>query len=273
MNKYFVVGSDPEAFVRNSSGVLVSAIGLIPGTKESPHKTLHGSVQHDNILAEFNSIPSNSVEEFIENHRLIIHDLESILRPLDLHLDFIASALADDSLLSDPIARKAGCDPDFNAWLLQANTPANYDVTNVRAAGGHLHISFDQAEDDPEHINRLKFVKAMDFNIGVASVIFDEDQQRRKYYGSAGSFRPKDVNAGDPYNGVEYRTLSNFWLRSEEMMRYVYSRAKMVYNDLDYISKMAESVGDEIQQIINTGDRDKAEKFCQRMEINYEFCC
>jgi len=45
----------------------------------------------------------------------------------------------------------------------------------------------------------------------------------------------------------------------------------MVYHDLDYISSIAESVGGEIQQIINTGDKDKAEKFCYRMEINYDF--
>jgi len=55
------------------------------------------------------------------------------------------------------------------------------------------------------------------------------------------------------------------------MMKWVYERAKMVYHDLDYISSIAESVGGEIQQIINTGDKDKAEKFCYRMEINYDF--
>lgn len=266
-----IVGSDPEVFLRAKDNSLVNALQVIPGRKEMPFKTKHGSVQPDNILAEFNSRPSRNVLEFVENHKLILSDLEDIIKPLDLHLDFIASALADDELLSDIRTRVAGCQPDFNVWRciqsegafkLAANKPANYWKTNVRAAGGHLHISFDQADDDPSFENRFKFVKALDYALGVPSVIHDPDQQRREYYGKAGAFRPKEVSREDPYNGVEYRTLSNFWLRSEELMAWVYNKVVEVYENLEELSSKAEYYSESIQKIINTGDSDSAKTFC-----------
>lgn len=264
VNKFFMVGSDPEAFIRDSSGELVSAIGLIPGTKSTPHPTPHGSIQHDNILAEFNSKPAKSLDEFINNHNLIISDLKEVLTPLNLNLDFIASALASDELLSDPIARVAGCESDYDAWRLCVNESASsaYAFGNVRAAGGHLHISFDQAFNDP--MARIKMVRALDLVLGVPSVIHDPDDVRRTLYGKAGAFRPKDtlLETPDPYDGVEYRTLSNFWLRSNELMAFVYKGVELCYNNLDELSEQALFYKDEIISIINGGQRDRALSFC-----------
>jgi hypothetical protein len=264
--KFLSIGSDPEAFLRDSKGELVSAIGLVPGTKTTPHKTANGSVQHDNILAEFNSNPSSTLNDFIHNHNLIIADLTSILTPLDLHLDFIASAMCSDLLLSDPISRVAGCDPDFNAWELCKNNPASYAYTNLRAAGGHVHIAFDQAVGNPKA--RIDFVRALDLVLGVPSVVIDSDNARRTVYGKAGSFRPKDtINfnpdlGADPYDGVEYRTLSNFWLRSESLMAFIWTGVEQVYNNLEELSDKAVFYKDAITSIINTGDTARAELFC-----------
>ena len=265
------VGSDPEVFLRDSSGELVNAQQVLPGHKEHPFPTPNGSIQPDNILAEFNSRPAGNVIEFVENHKLILSDLMDFIKPLDLQLDFIASALASDELLSDPMCRIAGCQPDFNVWkcevgakkpTLFANKKANYRDTNIRAAGGHLHISFDQADEDTSFANRFKFVKALDYNLGVMSVLHDPDQDRRKYYGKAGAFRPKVSAHTDPYNGVEYRTLSNFWLKSEELMKLVYSKVQEVYENLEELSDKAEYYSDSIQKIINFGDVNSARVFC-----------
>jgi hypothetical protein len=43
---------------------------------------------------------------------------------------------------------------------------------------------------------------------------------RRELYGKAGAFRPK------PY-GVEYRVLSNRWLNSEALIRWVYNQSQL----------------------------------------------
>jgi hypothetical protein len=271
MSKFLSIGSDPEAFVKDSKGNLVSAIGIMPGTKYQPHKTLHGSVQHDNILAEFNSLPSNSVLDFINNHKLIIQDVESILKPLDLHMDFIASAMCSDALLSDPLSRIAGCEPDYNAWTLSRNNPPSYTFTNLRAAGGHIHIAFDQSVNNPK--GRVDFIRALDLILGIPSVVLDSDSQRREFYGKAGSFRPKDTlnfdpDIGpDPYDGVEYRTLSNFWLRSEGLMQFIWEGVEKVYNNLDELAEKATSLQDIIVNTINTGDSEAAKLFCKKEGI------
>jgi hypothetical protein len=265
MNKYLKVGSDPEAFLRDKKGKLVSAIKYIPGTKYSPHKTNHGYIQHDNILAEFNSIPADNKLDFINNHRLIIKDLEEVLKPLDLKLDFIASSLCTKSLLSDPLAQLAGCEPDFDVWNWRENVKVDYSKTNKRAAGGHLHISFDQAEGSYE--NRAKFVKALDLVLGVPSVLLDDDIDRRSLYGKAGSFRPKDTLNEDPYDGVEYRTLSNFWLRSEGLMGWVFDSVKRVYDNLEELSEIAIFEKAHIVQCINQSDKNLAEIIMTRNNL------
>lgn len=271
-----IVGSDPEVFLRDVNNNLVNALHILPGDKGNPFKTKYGSVQPDNILAEFNSLPSSNVDEFINNHKLILSDLNDIISPLNLHLDFVASALADDDVLSDIRTRIAGCQPDFDVWRcssnaktykLRANMPANYWATNMRAAGGHLHISFDQADDDTSFENRFKFIKALDFNLGVPSVIHDPDNKRREFYGKAGAFRPKDKAKNDPYNGAEYRTLSNFWLKSEELMAWVYNRVVEVYENLDELASKAEYYSESIQKIINTGDSKSSKVFCENEGI------
>ena len=276
-SKFLIVGSDPESFIRDRQGKLVSAIGIIPGSKRRPTPTPHGSIQPDNITAEFNSKPSSSLEEFISNHKLIISDLEDVLKPLDLHLDFISSVMADPSLLSHPDARKAGCEPDYCVW--QSTSPRlkdyvnkhkpDYDITNLRAAGGHLHISFDQAGDDLEP--RFNFVKALDMVLGVPSVILDTDNTRRTMYGQAGAFRPKFLGADDPYDGMEYRTLSNFWLRSEELMAWAYNGVRRVYDNLEELSDIATRNGSEIVSIINEGNKEKAINFCNNFGVNYAY--
>lgn len=277
MNKFLMVGSDPECFLRDSQGQLVSAIELIPGSKESPYKTKNGSVQPDNITAEFNSKPASSLIEFIHNHRLIIKDLEEIVKPLDLHLDFVASVMAEPELLMHPDARKSGCDPDYCAWDLSMNIPAPYEGSQLRAAGGHLHISFDQAQGSDE--NRIKFVRALDLVLGVRSVQYDRDLQRRRFYGRAGSFRPKNTipqpdynNEGyflpvDPYDGVEYRTLSNFWLSSEDFMAWAWEGVERVYNNLEELAEKANYYQNEIISIINSGDSDKSVRFCHMVGV------
>ncbi len=266
--KGLMVGSDPECFLFNKIGELVSSIGIIPGSKEHPTKTANGYILPDNITAEFNSVPADNAEDFIRNHQLILKDLNDLISPLDLQLNFIASVVADESLLSDPAARQAGCSIDYNAWSCGVNETPDYSNSNVRAAGGHLHISFDQASDTSDDY-RTKFVRALDLVLGVPSVLYDDDVERRKLYGKAGSFRPKIWEAGDPYDGVEYRTLSNFWLRSEELMRWAFNGVKRVYENLEELSSLAESLSDDIIDSINNSNKAKAIQICEKVGINY----
>lgn len=255
-----VVGSDPECFLRDSMGNLVSSIGIIPGHKHRPTKTAHGSIQPDNITAEFNSIPSKTKEEFILHHQLIIGDLKEAIAPLDLNLDFIPSVMAEPIMLMEPAARMAGCEPDYNVWTGKQNSKPDYSETLLRCAGGHLHISFDTAEIEG---NRERMVKALDLVLGLPSVLLDSDSQRRELYGKAGSFRPKFLSRKDPYDGLEYRTLSNFWLGSETIMGFIWEGVERAYNNLQELSNIADSISEDLKIAINSSNKDLALKLIQ----------
>jgi hypothetical protein len=109
--------------------------------------------------------------------------------------------------------------------------------------------------------------------LGVPATLIDTDTARREFYGKAGSFRPKDtINfdadiGPDPYDGVEYRTLSNFWLKSEELMGWVWNGVERVYNNLEELSDKALFYKDEVVSIINSGNSEKAKLFCIREGI------
>ena len=112
--------------------------------------------------------------------------------------------------LNDPRAFVFGCDPDFSAWTGRANPrPAAKDKA-LRSAGGHVHIGCSHL-----NIDIISVVKACDLFLGVPSILMDNGTERRKLYGKAGAFRPKQY-------GVEYRTLSNFWIFEDKYVAWVH---------------------------------------------------
>ncbi len=265
------IGSDPELFLRKvSDHSLVSALDYLTGTKESPQSSTHGFLQADNVCAEINPIPANSLEGFIENTLLVLKDLDDLIEPLGLFTDI--SSMEDfttELLSSNPLNEIAGCMPDYNAWLCCENKPTSYLGTTLRAAGGHISIEFSSA--GLEDSNRTDFVKALDMEIGLASVVHDlSGSCRRELYGKAGSFRPKFISEHG-YDGLEYRVLSNYWLRSREVMTFIYNKIEKIEANLSYYSKKADSLSNEIVRIINQGTRKEAISFCNDNNIGYSY--
>lgn len=221
---YMVAGADPELMLVNPQGDLVSAIGIVPGTKEHPHQVKHGTVQWDNVMGEFNVTPSGTSEEFEENIRGALQDLDRIVSPNRLTVR--ASANFPESQLEVEEAKIFGCDPDFNAWTLEMNTvDGTATLENFRSAGGHFHIGYKEstAEMLNDPFGKIEVVKMMDIFMGVPSVILDRDPTaptRRTLYGGAGAHRPKDY-------GVEYRTLGNYWISSPKLVHLMYTLADL----------------------------------------------
>jgi len=58
------IGADPEVFITNEKGDIISGIGLIGGTKKEPRKVSCGAVQEDNVLGEFNITAASSRSAF-----------------------------------------------------------------------------------------------------------------------------------------------------------------------------------------------------------------
>lgn len=93
-------------------------------------------------------------------------------------------------------------------------------TTNARTAGGHIHIGCDQLKTE---IEICAVARLLDLFVGIPSILFDhseESKKRRRIYGQPGRFRVK------PY-GLEYRTLSNWWLQKDEYIGLIYDLCKM----------------------------------------------
>lgn len=215
----FTIGCDPEVFLKKE-GEFVSACGLIPGTKSSPHRVDNGAVQLDGMAAEFNTDPAESEEEFLYNVSNVLEQLQAIVPEHELSFSPVAN-FGTEYIASQPDeAKELGCDPDYNAYTGGEN-PSPDEAQPFRTGAGHVHIGWTEGADldDPNHIEMCRMaVKQMDLYLGLPSLLWDDDVQRREMYGKAGAYRVK------PY-GVEYRTLSNAWLKSPELRSLVYKNA------------------------------------------------
>ncbi len=248
------VGCDPEAFLRNTNG-LISAHGMIPGNKETPHPVDDGAIQVDGMAVEFNINPANSIEEFVKNVNSVMKQLVQHL-PEGCRLDLSPTAqFGKEYIDSQPMdAKELGCSPDNNAYLEGAENPKPNPEVPFRTAAGHVHIGWTDgmSTDNPEHMDTcVELIKILDLVLGVPSVLVDPDTQRRDLYGAAGAFRAKDY-------GVEYRTLSNFWLKSESHMKWVYRGvAKSVKMFLEGF-RVSEEVSNKVVTTINTSNQRDA---------------
>lgn len=246
-----LVGCDPEVFVKQG-GLFRSAHGLIQGDKKNPQKVPHGAVQVDGMALEFNINPAASEDEFVFN----VQDVYNTMRAMVPGYEVVATPVADFDmayLKAQPAeALELGCDPDYNAWTGGANPRPDGDRP-MRTASGHVHIGWtnDEKVEDANHVNRCNMVvKQLDFFLGLPSLMYDADNRRREMYGKAGACRYK------PY-GVEYRTLSNAWLNSPELIAWIYRATQAGVKAVMEGRMLFDKYGD-IQDIINTSDVKRA---------------
>ena len=257
----YMVGCDPEVFLVNEAGDYVSSIDRIGGSKDFPRPIDEEgcAVQEDNVAVEYNTPPCNNVESFIHYNRKVLQYLSEHVSSQGLTLKIIPSARFSKAELRDPRAKVFGCDPDFNAWKGGEQNPRpNAKDKSLRSAGGHIHIGI--TDLDP-----LLIIKAMDLFCGVGMLQFDDDTERRQLYGKPGAYRIK------PY-GVEYRTLSNAWLQSDETIRYVWRQQERA---VEFVrsGKAAEQLADGtelsemVQECILTGDKGLFEYLAKEFDL------
>ncbi len=215
-------GCDPELFIVDSDGEFVCPDGIIPGTKEEPYPVPCGAVQQDGMAAEFNIDPVTTFDDFYKNITVVRGEMEKFLPPGHKYVVTPSATFSEKvwEKASDK-AKTLGCSPDFNAWTGEPNPPPE-DLENprLRCAGGHIHFGWTEDADlsNAQHVFACRdLVKQMDYFLGAWSVRLDKDYLRRRLYGKAGSMRFK------PY-GVEYRTLSNFWLANPTRIKTTWDR-------------------------------------------------
>jgi hypothetical protein len=247
-------GADPELFVIDTDGKFVSAEGLIPGTKDEPFKVEYGAVQVDGVAAEFNIDPVTNFKNFSRNINEVRKQLKDML-PTGYDLVCTPTAqFEEDSWAKVPEKSKVlGCSPDYNAWTKSVNPPP-IGMEGIRHAGGHVHIGWTEGADtgNKEYVRAcLDLIRQLDWYLGLWSVTQDADNLRRTMYGKAGSMRFK------PY-GVEYRTLSNFWLKDETTMRQMWNRLQTAIHDMSncYFPTDYVSFNSSVVEAINESNKD-----------------
>jgi len=209
------LGSDPELFLKNAEGKIVSAIGKIGGTKNKPRplKDLGKGyfVQEDNVLLEYNTPIAKHPGQWEDQFKTVKAYLAEMVGQHGLQLANIASHSMPEDEMQHPRAWVFGCEPDFNVWDLKMNpSPVAADPL-LRSAGGHIHVGV----EDPSPANMIRLGRILDVFIGAPLAAVDKDKRRRELYGKAGAIRFK------PY-GLEYRTPSNYWTFDKNNILAVY---------------------------------------------------
>lgn len=208
--KLLKVGSDAELFLTQDDEPF-PVCGLVGGTKENPLPVLGGggyAVQEDNVLLEFNIPPAANSDEFHASISKMLKYLEVRMKTHDLKCVPASSKVFKfKALAPHPGAFIFGCEPDYCVWTKTVNhSPSDscdpLDESQLRTAGYHIHVSYLVDEALPTLADKERFVKAQDIFLGVPSVMYDFDTKRRKMYGMAGAFRPKEY-------GHEYRVLGS----------------------------------------------------------------
>lgn len=251
------LGADPELFLTDESGKYISSIGRFGGTKQKPRqlgKLAGMAVQEDNVAVEFNIPPVLRRVEFRKHIQTALKLLEKEARAMQLKLAVVSSTEFEPDQLDNPKAQVFGCDPDFNVWTLRQNPSPKPTNKRLRSAGGHIHFAYTK--------DRIGLGRALDLFQGCPSILFDPDQNRRLLYGKAGAVRQKEY-------GLEYRTLSSFWIKSPELTDMVFSQGVQAIEFVEAGHTIPEQDARKIIKCINESDQRMLVELTEKYGLMY----
>lgn len=272
----FLIGADPELFVRDvTTGTFVSGHDLIPGTKEHPFGIPDGAVQVDGVACEFNIDPCTSLTEFHSRLDSVMFQMQSMVSGVNENyiLEAIPTAVFDPTYFKSlpRFAKELGCQPDFNAYTMDMNTPP-FTRKPFRTGSFHVHIGWGEFLDiyNEEHFKECgEATRQLDAALYASSLLWDSDTRRRELYGKIGAFRPK------PY-GVEYRPMSNAALKSPEITQHIYETSMLAMDMLfnQGIRLMDDPILGEFCNDVHKGftpTKDDIKKVSRRLKHGYGF--
>lgn len=128
----------------------------------------------------------------------------------------------------------------------------------MRSAGFHIHVGY----GNPSVETNILLGKACDLFLGLPAVLIEPKNERKAVgYGGAGNIRHQ------PHGG-EYRTLSSYFSSNQKLIEWCFNQTKKA---IDFVNEgkvsLIENRGDEIQNIINTEDKEGAEKLIKEFEL------
>lgn len=249
------LGADPEVFMTNVNGQLVSVIGKVGGNKWKPMQIAdlpHGFCMHpDNVALEFGIPPAETSEQFVQHIKQIKNKGLEILK--GLKYSPLSCAVFPDDELASPEAHQFGCEPDYNAWTGKINGRPVPPHPNMRSAGGHIHVE--------TNLPKKPVIQAMDVYLTIPSILMDKNgDERRKLYGQAGAFRPKSY-------GVEHRVLSNFWITEDRLIDWVWRNVDRAVTSVKKGVRFTKDA-DRIINCINNNDKSLAKSLIKEYQLD-----
>lgn len=251
-------GADPELFL-SKNGKVIGAEKVLPkGGIGQENRVIIDGVQ-----TEFNVYPSTCRQVFSNHLRVCFQLLNQQMQGTETTADFSQTVKVDkeemESLAEE--SRQFGCSPSKNAYRDAGISIKDASKYYSRSAGGHIHLGDGGYELTQQTLARhTEVVQMLDILLGNTCVLLDRDPgniERRKTYGRAGEYRT-------PKHGLEYRTLSNFWLKSYALMSFVLGMARFavtVTNNEEIRTKLLAAVNmDDIERAINENDFELAYK-------------
>jgi len=264
------IGTDPEFFLKKGDKY-ISAIPYIKGSKHKPVMLPSGgTIQRDNVAVEFATVPAESGKDFVDKVKDCLKDTLDMI-PGDYELVVEPSATFEETELTDPEALEFGCEPDFSAYLLAENEKPWCEDSTFRSCGAHIHVGYLDGKGEAikgleflkEFKGKIETVKAMDLLHGIASTILDDSLaavKRKELYGKAGCHRPTEY-------GVEYRVLSNYWMKSPELVMLMDSLTKDALSLVSSgkLKEVLDSISEYVlQDVINNGRIKKATELIEK---------
>jgi hypothetical protein len=252
-----VYGSDPEGFFKQD-GRIVGSERFIPekGLGFGP------ILVRDGIQFELNPGSSSSVRGLGFQMKLAFEELAKILwNNPGVSLCWDGLTEVDRSEL-DALSEKSrilGCQPSDNVYGTRPIT-VNVKEYRKRSAGGHGHFDLTNTNifDGKGWDERYRLIPLFDIFVGNTMVLLDRDPgaaERRENYGRAGEYRK-------PKYGVEYRTLSNFWLRNYSLMSLFFGMSNFA---VAVLSETIAGLQDLEQELI---DKVKINRFIDAINKN-----
>jgi len=217
------LGADPEAFLMKN--------GMVIGSEKVIPPSLGGvdAVVRDGVQIELHPYARNYPSGVVGGIGTIFHNLKLLLdktpeitvcfKPVVEVSEEELESLSDES-------RILGCKPSQNIYGFKS-PDVDGKIFKIRSAAGHVHLGLEGSgiyDPDLGIDFRTRLVPAFDIVLGNICVMMDTDpaqRVRRKLYGRPGEYRL-------PNYGLEYRTLSNFWLRSPALAEFVLGMANVI---------------------------------------------
>lgn len=266
----FTLGADPEMFLFENNK-LIPAYEFLPRKEESKD-----FIFWDGFQAEWKySGPTSCQNNLVKYTRDKMVDLQAKAR-----VKFPNAQLSLRNVVRIPKETLAtaldhyvelGCKPSYNAYGMRGIDVINPRTLPYRFAGGHMHFGTWEGRRP----NYKAIISTLDAVLGVWGVGAARNLDvpvRRQYYGLAGEYRMPIYGSEPAFNvqaiksyGVEYRTLSNFWLCHPAIMQLTWEIGRQAVRlAASKYRKYWVTSKEEVIETINNCDTDRAEKILKR---------